>query len=125
MEPELRYPSPDGRYGFRISAWEARMSHWIETAELIETRTEEALFGFADSNWSLDNAVWEGPTVVRMTVRKYPGNHLPPDFTVVLDCETKAVSVDGVAIAKPHLVESYLDELVRKGRQRPKGYLPG
>ena len=36
MALDFRYPSPDGRYGFRISSWEARMSHWIESAELIE-----------------------------------------------------------------------------------------
>ncbi|WP_395143623.1 hypothetical protein [Armatimonas sp.] len=125
MALDFRYPSPDDRYGFRISSWEARMSHWIESAELIEVSTEEHVFSFSDTNWSLDNAVWDSPSVVRLTVRKYPGNHTPPDFTVVLDCEAKTVTVDGVPVAKPHLVESYLDEQVRKGRQKPKSHLPG
>ncbi len=101
------------------------MSHWIESAELIETATEETLFSFSDTNWSVDNAEWQSPTVVALTVRKYPGNHLPPDFTVVLDCEAKTVVVDGVLMEKFHLAESYLDEQVRKGRQKPKSRLPG
>ena len=101
------------------------MSHWIESAELIEVGTGEHVFSFADPNWSVDNAVWQSPAVVALTVRKYPGNHLPSDFTIVLDCEAKTVSVDGVPLAKPHLAESYLDERVRKGRQKTKGYLPG
>lgn len=125
MALDSRYPSPDGRYGFRISSWEARMSHWIESAELIEIGTEDTLFSFSDPNWSVDNAVWESPTVVVLTVRKYPGNHLPPDFTIVLDCEAKNVTVDGVPMEKLHLAESYLDERVRKGRQKPKSRLPG
>lgn len=122
METERKYLSPDGRYGFDISPWEARMSHWIECGTLVEAATGRHVFGFTDSNWSLDRAEWLGPERVALTVRKYPGNHTPANFTIVLDCENRTASVDGVELDSFFSVEPHLDARVRKS---PLKWLPG
>lgn len=125
METEaLSFPSPDGRYGFRIWSWEARMSHWIECGTLVETSGERRVFGFTDSNWSLDKAEWRSPSVVAMTVRKYPGNHTPADFVVALDCESRMATVENLDIPPCSWfeLEDKLDAHVRK---HPRRWLPG
>ncbi|MDX2007972.1 MAG: hypothetical protein SFU83_22245 [Meiothermus sp.] len=83
---ELRSTSPDGRYLIQVHLWEARMSHWIESPEILDSRTGEVLLRFEDGNWSLDDAFWENGTVVRLNLRKYPGDH-PSAFKVYVSLE--------------------------------------
>jgi hypothetical protein len=78
--------SPSGRFRIAISAWEARMSCWIETPTLLDQVTKETLLAFKDSNWSLEAARWLSDTVVELTLRKYPGGHLPVQIAATLDC---------------------------------------
>ena len=56
--------SPSGRFGISISAWEVRMSLWIETPLLCERRSGQRLLVFKDSNWSLNSAEWLSDSVV-------------------------------------------------------------
>ena len=72
--------SPDGRFLISISAWEARMSLWIESPTLSERDSGEQLLAFTDQNWSLDSADWLDEAVVVLNLRKYPGNHRPPSY---------------------------------------------
>jgi hypothetical protein len=78
--------SPSGRFQIVISAWEARMSCWIETPTLRDQTTGEILLSFKDSNWSLEATRWLSDIVVELTLRKYPGNHLPAQIVATLDC---------------------------------------
>jgi hypothetical protein len=78
MEPVTVSTSPTGRYVVRTFPWEVRMSHWIETPELRDTQTNTSLIRFSDSRWSLESASWQSDSVVRMSFRKYPGDHQPP-----------------------------------------------
>jgi hypothetical protein len=95
MNPEHKYPSPDGRFVFHIFPWEARMSLWIETPNLVEVASGERLVRFKDSNWSLDGATWLDSGRVTMTLRKYPGDHTPGNFEVTVDCAARTAAVAG------------------------------
>jgi hypothetical protein len=78
--------SPTGRYLITLSAWEARMSLWIETPLLSDQSSGEQLLGFRDSHWSLDSAEWSSDSVVELKMRKYPGNHVPAQLDLKIDC---------------------------------------
>jgi hypothetical protein len=113
MKPEGSYPSPGGEYAFHIRMWEARMSHWIESFVLIESTTRRPLIAFTDPNWSLDEARWLSSSVVRLTVRKYPGDHTPSQFTIEADCGSSLARVqDGTQIPFAQ-VETKLEWLLR------------
>jgi len=102
--------SPTGRFLTVISPWEARMSLWIETPTLRDTTTGETLLSFRDSNWSLDSARWLSDSIVELTLRKYPGNHLPVDIVATLDCASRTAKVGSMELQSLLEVESALEE---------------
>ena len=114
--PEERYPSSTGRFIFRIFAWEARMSLWIESFTLVEAASGASVFGLSDAAWSLDNAEWTSDTVVKMRLRKYPGDHTPSAFEVKLDCGARTAEIDGRAVESLEKVERALEASYRRGR---------
>ena len=71
------------------------MSHWIESFTLVEAEGGAALFRPKDSNWSLDSAEWTSDSLVKMQLRKYPGDHKPSSFEVVIDCESQTARAHG------------------------------
>jgi hypothetical protein len=90
--------SPSGRFEITISAWEARMSLWIETPTLRDTATGETLLSFEDGNWSLDAADWRSGSVVALDLRKYPGNHRPSSVVATVDCVARMAEVAGETV---------------------------
>lgn len=102
-----RRSSPDGRFTIEITAWEARMSHWIETPRLVDA-SGAVVFAFVSSSWSLDDATWTAPRVVRMTLRKYPGNHTPPQILCTIDCDARTATI-GEAVVPLAELEGHLD----------------
>ncbi len=94
MTSEKPIPSPDGRYVVQVMAWEALMSHWVFKPELRESLNQTCLFSFSNNNWSLDSAVWEGSSVVRMALRNYPGHQTPTPLVVRFDCENLTASLE-------------------------------
>lgn len=101
--------SPSGRFRIAISAWEARMSLWIETPTVLDKTTGETLLAFKDSNWSLDAARWVSHSVVELTLRKYPGNHLPVNVVATLDCASRTARVGQVELGSLAEVEPALE----------------
>ena len=95
--------SPNGRWTIVLSSWEARMSLWIDSPSLVEVASNTAVFAFKDSNWSLDTAVWISDDVVEWRLRKYPGNHLPVDFEVQIDCARASARIDERELPLVHL----------------------
>jgi hypothetical protein len=71
------------------------MSLWIESFTLAEAASGEVVYRPGDSNWSLDSADWLSDSRVKMDLRKYPGDHTPSSFEVVIDCETKTAEIAG------------------------------
>lgn len=84
--------SPSARYEIRLSEREAFNSHWVHTPSLLDRETGDTLTVLS-SNWSLDESEWPSASVVRLTVRKYPGNHTPADVVAVIDCEARTAKV--------------------------------
>ena len=117
MEIETKYPSPSGRYVFQIVAWEARMSLWIESFTLVEAATRAPVMLLQDDNWSVDSAEWLGDSVVKMRLRKYPGNHTPSQVEVSVDCEGRTAEVQGGVRMPLAQLEHTLDRTLswRKG----------
>lgn len=87
--------SPNGRWAVRTSPWEARMSLWIESPCLVDAASGAPIFAFRDVHWSLDSATWIGDDIVQWQLRKYPGNHLPVDLAVQIDCARRIAMCDG------------------------------
>lgn len=86
--------SPDGRFEITVRAWEARMSHWIETPLLTETTTGKQILFFEDPHWSLDEAKWLDAGRVELVMRKYPGNHKPVDVRAIVNCVERTANID-------------------------------
>ncbi len=86
MSRDFHSQSPSGAYAIEVIAWEAAMSLWVESPVLIDRVTGTDLLRFKDINWSLDKATWLEDSKVRLLMRKYPGDHTPPDIEVFVDC---------------------------------------
>ncbi len=112
MTAPERQTSPDGRFAIEIAAWEARMSHWIETPRVVDAQSGTVVFAFENGNWSLDRASWTAPHVVMFRLRKYPGNHTPVDVTCEIDCVAHTATAGGAAVPLAEL-ERHLDALLQ------------
>jgi hypothetical protein len=90
MPPETRTQSvsPSGAFEIRVSTREIFNSHWLEVPTIVDRSDGSTLWTVTDDKWSLDSASWEG-NAVKMTLRKYPGNHTPGDLEVLVDCDTR------------------------------------
>src|ERR1700741_2899613 len=83
---ELR--SPSGRFLITLYEREVFNTHWMHTPTLSDSESGETLIAF-DEQWSLDASEWRGDSVA-LTLRKYPGDHVPPQLVVSIDCLAKA-----------------------------------
>lgn len=109
--------SPGGRYVIGVDMREARMSLWVESPELVDTLAGETLLRFNDSNWSLDSARWQSDSLVALQLRKYPGDHTPGSFEVLVDCALHTAAVGGTAVGDLSGVERELDRLYHAGKR--------
>jgi hypothetical protein len=96
-DPAIKSTSPGGRNIIRVHSQEMRMSHWVDTPELIDTVANRTLFAPKDSNWSMDSAVWRDASVVDMVLRMYPGAHSPIKAT--FDCARHTATIGGIAVS--------------------------
>jgi hypothetical protein len=101
--------SPDGRYELRTQVSTGRMSHEMFTPSIVATESGEELLGFANSNWSLDEHQWKGDTIVRMVMRKYPGNHRPVDLDFTVDLVAMTATLTNGETAPLERLEALLD----------------
>ena len=87
MPPEIRTQSvsPSGAFEIRVSMREIFNSHWLEVPTIFGRPGDSIVWTVADDRWSLDRAAWSGECVT-LTLRKYPGNHLPSDLEATIDC---------------------------------------
>jgi hypothetical protein len=106
---ETRYPSPDGNYVFHIFPWEAHMSLWIESPELVDIQSGQCLWRPNDSNWSLNDAEWLNDTTVQVSLRKYPGNHHPSSLQAIIDCRQMTASLMAAPAIPLNKLESALE----------------
>lgn len=89
--------SPTGRFEVRAHPWEPRMSHTILPPLLFDTKTTEYIYAPDDSAWSVDRADWEGESVVRLSLRKYPGGK-GTEVELIIDCLARTTSFKGKPI---------------------------
>lgn len=95
--PNACSTSPGGRFVIRVYSQEMRMSHWVDTPELVDTFTDRILFAPQDSTWSMDSADWQSESRVAMVLRKYPGDHSP--VRAVVDCAAGSATIGGIEVA--------------------------
>ncbi len=117
---ETKYPSPDGRFAFVIDEWEARMSLWVSSPTLLDLTTREELLRFRAPEWSLDSADWTDAASVRLQLRRYPGDHDPTSFGVVIDCTRRTASLDAAAELALADLERALDAAYTRGQRGPR-----
>lgn len=65
---------------------------WVEVPTIFDRSDGSTVWTVTDDRWSLDAAHWDGE-VVTMTLRKYPGNHLPRDLQAAIDCVARTAQV--------------------------------
>jgi hypothetical protein len=102
--------SPTGMFEVSVSAWEARMSLWVESPAIVDTTSGKVLFSFQDGNWSLNAATWLSDAVVELRLRKYPGGHEPPEVILTIDCIAKTAQFQNEQLASLRDVEPALDQ---------------
>jgi hypothetical protein len=78
--------SPHQCFALKAHIWEARNSLWVYSPVLWDVQRECLLFAFRDQYWSVDADHWLSDTKVRLSLRKYPGNHRPESIKVEIDC---------------------------------------
>lgn len=113
MPLETASTSPSGRWHIEIHAWEARNSLWVQSPLIRDGEAAAVVLQFADANWSLDTSTWLSDDVVRLSLRKYPGNHDPGAVEVTVDCGNAiAALANGRAVLLSGL-ETLLDQQLR------------
>jgi len=85
--------SPNQRFALKAHAWEAANSQWVLSPQLWDVQRDAALFVFKEPRWSVDADHWISDTKVRLSLRKYPGNHRPESIKVELDCASLAATI--------------------------------
>ena len=100
--------SPTGRFLITLYEREVFNTHWVHTPTLSDTRNGEALIAF-DEQWSLDASAWRDDSVVALTLRKYPGDHVPADLVVDIDCLAKTATLGDIRIESLDRVQARLD----------------
>ena len=108
--------SPNGAFELRLQHRSGRMSHDIFTPCIVAAGTGESLLEFPDSNWSLDGHQWQGDSVVRLVLRKYPGNHLPAEPMCTVDLTVRSATLDDGAVIARRIVP-----FVQQGENVAKG----
>jgi hypothetical protein len=84
-------PSPSGAYAIRIASNEMKMSHWVDSAVLVDASGKPLLdFG---SLWSADSIEWLDDARVELKMRHYPGDR---SVVLLVDAASRVVTVNGV-----------------------------
>ena len=86
------------------------MSLWIESPEIVDTESGQVLLTFHDANWSLDSARWLDDCIVMLTLRKYPGDHLPAALEAKVDCVRRVAQVGTASPCPWTELESQLED---------------
>jgi hypothetical protein len=87
--------SPSGRYEISRYSHEAFNTCWVDTPTVTDKQTGETVLAFTNTNWSLDDAKWQGGSVVVCEMRKYPGNHEPRGLVITLECDSRQARIGG------------------------------
>lgn len=83
---EIISTSSTERFQVRADVWEARNSLWVYSPSIWDAQRNCSVFSFEDESWSVDTSVWLNETTVRLSLRKFPGNHRPAQLSVEIDC---------------------------------------
>lgn len=95
MSFEIQSTSPTGRYQLQVDPWEARNSHWVLSPQIADGESGRILFRLSASAWSAENSAWENDEVVRIELRKYPGDQPRPCLVVRLNCAQETGGLEG------------------------------
>jgi hypothetical protein len=106
--------SPTGAYEIFIKSWEPRMSLWVQTPEIIDRQSQEIILAFRDDRWSLEKSAWIDNTNVQLTLRKYPGNHLPTELTIAIDCQNRLATMPNCKYLALSELEEQIDLLLHQ-----------
>lgn len=110
METAIQSTSADGRYIVRIAPWEARNTHWVCPPEIVDTYTGATFFKFESESWSTDRSAWESDSLVRLTLRKYPGDQPRNTLVVRIDCIHGTGDIEGGARVALDALEAALEK---------------
>lgn len=91
--------SPDETYHLWVTAFEVRMSQWVNSFLILHVPTETPVFSLEGTLWSIEGPSFEG-NVLSATLREYPGTR--PALHVAFHLDERKAVVDG----KEHALEA-------------------
>jgi hypothetical protein len=74
----------DGRLQILVEPSEIRMSHWIDSPKVVDTRTGSSVLDLHGGLWDLLEVVELPPSIV-LRMRKYPGDSPPVELVLSVD----------------------------------------
>lgn len=110
MSFEIQSTSPTGRYQLKVDPWEARNTHWVLSPHIVDCESGRILFRFSASAWSAENSAWENDEVVRINLRKYPGDQPRASLVVRLNCAQGTSGLAGGPVVAFEALEALLEE---------------
>jgi hypothetical protein len=118
--------SPAGTYEITLAEREVFNTHWLHVPSLRDVHTGETFLALSEE-WSLDESAWQTDSVVTLRLRKYPGNHTPPDVVAIVDCAERTATVGEGASGPLADLEQRLDAVLTwiYAKPQPPAELPG
>jgi len=104
--------SPNGSLAVYAEPWEARSSQWVYRPRIVSLNSGKLIWSPSDGMWSLDGATWEADSVVRLTLRKFPGDQRPPFVQATVDCESGAAFVEGTVECSISSLEQQIERVL-------------
>jgi len=117
-----RLASPGGEYVWVVSAYEVRMSHWIEAGALFHVDRPGAPIFSAPDSWSFETRTWRSDTLLELEGRKYPG--AMPGLRLTIDARRELGSIALDDLAALHARGSYGWVRAHDVQPAPEGMQP-
>jgi hypothetical protein len=90
------------------------MSLWVQTPKIVDLQSQEIILAFRDDRWSLEKSAWINNTTVRLTLRKYPGNYIPTELAIAIDCKYCLATMPDCKYLALSELEAQLDQLLQE-----------
>lgn len=113
---EVISTSPDDEYDVHAAPWEAAASQWVYTPSIVRRSDGTVLYRPADEHWSVDRAEWSSAHHITLTLRRFPGNHMPEQVSVSVDLGSATARVDNSAMVALPLLDVALAAAVQDRR---------
>jgi len=101
----FKLTAPGGGFVWVSEHHEVKMSHWIARGALYRLDDARTPVFEPAPEWSFERVAWEGPLVLSLLARRYPGTDAP--VTARLDLEAGTARLSPFDLAAAHAAGAY------------------